>query len=190
MTRNSDYTLSCTSSRVSVEPKVKIASRLWFWTLCFFAFALSACGGIHSTVMTQPDNIGMFKEVMLIPPEVISEKQDADTLALNEELKQIATDELRSSLESKSIVLSDNGKATVGCHIEVNYGNRALRYFVGFGAGAGHIRVKIELKDENGVTRYATSSEADLAMGGFGGSMSEVARNAIKKGVKDFAGKL
>jgi hypothetical protein len=190
MFENKTYTLSRKSRRISVNQKMKIASSLRFWAVSFLVLSLSACGGVINTVITQPDNIGVFKEVTLIPPEVTSEKQDADTLAKNEELKKIANDELRSLLESKNIVLSDNRKASVECHIEVTYGNRALRYLVGFGAGAGHIRVRIEMKDDGGVTRYATSSEAELAVGVFGGDMIGVAREAIKKGVTDFGSRL
>jgi hypothetical protein len=165
---------------------ISIPNRGGILAVCLLALTLSACGGVHSTLITKPENAGMFKEVTIVTPEVTSDKQDADTIALNEELKKIATQELQSLLASRNIAVLDNGEATVECHVEVKYGNRALRYFVGFGAGAGRIVVKIELRDRSGVTHCATSSEADLSMGAFGGSMTEVARKAIQEGVKEF----
>jgi hypothetical protein len=121
---------------------------------------------------------------------VVSKEQNPDALSLNAQWKTMATDELQSLLVSKNIAASSNGQATVGCRIEVAYGNRALRYFVGFGAGAGHMRVTIELKDSTGTVRYAANSEADLAIGAFGGDMSQVARKTIQAAVKEFAAHL
>jgi len=141
-------------------------------------------------MVTQPDNVAVFKQVTLLPVEVSSTEQDPDALDLNEQWKKLATDELQSLLASKNIEVSSHGPATVGCRIEIVYGNGALRYFIGFGAGAGHIQVRVELKDSDGTVRYATASKADLAMGLGGGDMSHVAQNAIQKAVKEFGNRL
>lgn len=157
------------------------------FAVAVFALGLSACGAVHSRVITPPDNIVVLKQVTLLPVEVVSQEQNPDALSLNAQWKTMATDELQSLLVSKNIAASSNGQATVGCRIEVTYGNRALRYFVGFGAGAGHMRVIIELKDTMGAVRYAANSEADLSIGGFGGDMSQVARKTIEAAVKELA---
>jgi len=144
----------------------------------------------RSRAITPPDNIVMLKQVTLLPVEVVSKEQNPDALSLNAQWKTMATDELHSLLVSKNIAASSNGQATVGCCIEVAYGNRALRYFVGFGAGAGHLRVTIELKDRLETVRYAANSEADLAIGGFSGDMSQVVRKTIEAAVKEFTAHL
>lgn len=159
-------------------------------TIIVFAFALNACGGVHHKIATQPQNIPVLKQVKLLSVEVSSKEQNADALSLNDQWKKIATDELQTMLDAKNIIATNNSDTTVGCSIDVVYGNRALRYFVGFGAGSGHMRVTIELKDKHGTVLYAANSDADLAMGGFGGDMSKVARKTIVEAVKEFGARL
>ncbi len=154
------------------------------------ALMLSACGRVHSRVTTQPDELVIIKQVSSVSVKVTSEEQDQDLLELNEQWKNMATDELRSMLSAKRIASSDDGDVIVECLIEVVYGSRALRYFVGFGAGTGHFRVAIELKDREGKVRYSTLSEADLSVGAFGGSMDKVAKKSIKAAVKEFGSRL
>ena len=102
----------------------------------------------------------------------------------------MAIEELQSFFANKKIAVASDAPATVLCRIEVTYGNRALRYFVGFGAGAGHIQVTVELQDKTGRILYATDSKADLAVGVFGGDMAQVVRNTIQAAVKEFGSRL
>lgn len=148
--------------------------------------ALCACGGVHHRISTPPRNAPTLKQVKILPVEVSSKENNPDALALNEQWKKIALVELQALLDAKKITAADDSDATVGCFIDVVYGNRALRYLVGFGAGAGHMAVAIEMKDKQGTVLYATDSEADLGAGAFGGDMSEVARNTIEEAVKKF----
>ena len=159
-------------------------------TITVFAFALSACGGAQHKIVTQPQNIPTLTQVKLLPVEVSSKEQNPEVLSRNEDLKKIATDELETLLISKNIETIQACDTKVSCNIDVVYGNRALRYFVGFGAGVGHIRVIMELKDENGTVLYATNSKADLAMGGFGGDMVKVARKTIVEAIEEFGEQL
>jgi hypothetical protein len=159
-------------------------------TITVLAFALYACGAVHNSVTTQPQNIPALEQVNVLPVEVSSKEQNPDALSLNDQWEKMATDELRSLLDSKKITEAANSDTTVGCRIDVVYGNRALRYFVGFGAGSGHMSVTIELKDKQGTVLYAINSEADLAMGAGGGDMSAVASKTIKEAVKEFGSRL
>ena len=165
-------------------------TRLEIAAISIVTLALSACGVPHHTVVTQPNNLVMFKQVTLLPVEVSSGEQSPDALAVNEKWKKWAMDELQSLMATKNIEVSSNSQATVACRIEIVYGNRALRYFIGFGAGAGHIQVDITLKDSNGIVRYATNSKADLAVGVVGGDMSQVVQDTIETAVKEFGSKL
>ena len=154
------------------------------------ALTVSACGGIQSVITKQPSGLTGIKAVQIASIAVESREQNADALALNAQWKKMAEDELRSQLNAKNIDTPAAGQATVVCRINVVYGNRALRYWVGFGAGAGSLTMVIELKDKAGNVQYATETKSDLAVGAFGGDMATVARSAIQAGVKEFASKL
>lgn len=151
---------------------------------------VSACGRAHSKVVTRPDNILVIEQITLLPVDVSSEEQNPDALALNAQWKTMAADELQAMLVAKNIEATSNSPTLVQCRIELVYGSRALRYFVGFGAGSGHMRVSIELKGSDGAVSYATISEADLAAGAWGGSMDAVAKKTIKAAVKEFGSRL
>lgn len=168
----------------------EMKNRLCLVAMLVFTALLSACGGVHSTIDTPRDSSVVVKEVTLLPVRVDSKEQNADALALNEQWKTMAAEELQTMMASKSIARSNDSEATVACHIDVEYGNRALRYLVGFGAGAGHMKVSIELKDKSGKVLYASNSKADLAMGMFGGDMKQVANDAITAAVKQFGAQL
>lgn len=151
---------------------------------------LSGCGGIHSTVTTPPNSVVGLKLAVISPVAVTSKEQNADALALNDEAKKLAAEELQSMLASKGIAGGVEGDVLVTCAIDITYGNKALRYFVGFGAGAGHIKVRLTLKDASGSVRYATLTESDLAIGAFGGDMKKVMREAIRAAVKEVGSRL
>jgi len=149
--------------------------------------ALAACGNVQSTLVSGPSNLSTNKQITLPPVQVTSVEQDADSLALNEKWKQLAAAEIQSMMSSKGFAVTPAGETAVSCQIDITYGSRALRYFVGFGAGAGHIQIHLALTDRTGATHYETKTEADLAIGGFGGDMSAVVQDAIHGAVKDFA---
>lgn len=157
---------------------------------CSAGLALSACGGVHSVILKQPDGSNEVKAVRLVPVEVVSQEQHEGASKNNERLKKIAEDEMQLLLDDRKISASPDSQEKVECRISVTYGNRALRYWVGFGAGSGSLTVTIELKDKDDNVRYATQTKADLAMGGFGGDMFAVARNAIKTAFKEFGSRI
>ena len=65
--------------------------------------------------------------------------------------------------------------------IDVQYGNRALRYTVGFGAGKGHVRSTLVVDDGAKQEKYRSGADSDLAIGGFGGDIGAVLRDNIHK---------
>jgi hypothetical protein len=155
-----------------------------------FAVLASGCGHVHSRVLTEPADIVGFKQVSVAPIQVTSTEQNPDAFALNEQWRRIAQSELVNALNAKGIATSLPPHASVDCAINVTYGSRALRYFVGFGAGSGHVRVAITLRDLNGTVRYATVSEADLGGGAFGGNMAPVAEAAVRAAIQEFVSRL
>lgn len=158
-------------------------------TITVVAFSLYACGGVHHRPAIQPQNIPALNQVEL-QVEVSSKEQNSEALSLNDEWKEIAINELQTMLDLKKITVTSNSDTTIDCRIDVVYGSRALRYWIGFGAGAGHLYVTIELKDKQGNVLYSTNTEADLAMGVFGGSMSKVAHKTIVEAVNNFGSRL
>ena len=152
--------------------------------------AMSACGRVESTVVTPAASLPAPKQIAIQPVQVASAEQNPDALALNEQWKQLAMTEIQSLMARKGIATPPDAPVRLSCNVQITYGNRALRYLVGFGAGTGSIQIDLKLLDQTGVERYATKSEADLAIGGFGGDMSAVVRDAIRKAVEEFGTKL
>jgi hypothetical protein len=99
------------------------------------------------------NDTGLFKQV-----------SDDDSLLLNEGLDREKTLILEPTLS------------------ELEPGNRALRYFVGFGAGAAKAQVEINLRDCNAKqVRYKSSDRQVGFMGGFGGDSKEFLTNFLNK---------
>jgi hypothetical protein len=161
-------------------------------TIVLVAVLLSACGTTHSTIVKQPESLATVKiqETSLGPIQVNSTEQDPDSLALNERWSKLMMEELQSLLANKKISENANANTAICCRINITYGSQALRYWVGFGAGAGSIDVTLELRDASGNSRYATNSRADLKIGAFGGDMPGVIRDSIQKAVSEFGSRL
>ena len=71
--------------------------------------------------------------------------------------------------------------------IDIVYGNRAARYFIGFGAGKGTMRSVLTVKDKaTGKIVYSATGASDLTIGAFGGSMESVIKNGIDKILEGF----
>lgn len=153
------------------------------------AMLLGACGRLHTTVVTEPTSaVTGLKKIGVAPVTVTSKEQNPDARQFNDQWKRMAADEIQSMLSAKGA--RGSGGGTVECKIHVVYGSRALRYFIGFGAGSGAVEIDLALKDAGGRVVYATRSEADLGGGGFGGDMPATVRKAIAGAVKDFGSRL
>lgn len=68
-------------------------------------------------------------------------------------------------------------------------GNRALRYWVGMGAGKGTLKSSWSLKDENGLILGSCEIDGDIRGGTFGGNFSEVSEKTGEKLVRFLQGK-
>lgn len=83
---------------------------------------------------------------------------------------------LTTKLEGAGIQVLSTARsdALLGQVSEYDPGNRALRYLVGFGAGRARIESAWTIKDEAGQEIGACRIDGSMAMGVFGGSVSEV----------------
>jgi hypothetical protein len=156
------------------------------WMILSAALFFSGCGASHMMLVKQPDHLTMPQSVSVAKVEFTAEDADQDDLPNNEKIKKAAADEILALLAQKKIAVAADAHPTIACRIKMTYGSRALRYWVGFGAGKGSIDVDLEMKDEKGTILYATNAKADLAIGAFGGDMTDVAVKAVKDAVADF----
>lgn len=151
---------------------------------------LSGCGVSHMRIVKQSASMAKPQEVSLVRVEVVSDRQGVDKEDLSTAWEKLAVDELQSLLAQKLVKVRAGAHPTIVCRINVKFGNKALRYWVGFGAGTGSVDVVVEMKDANGQVIYATAAKANLSIGAFGGSMTAVVDGAIKSAVADFGSRL
>ena len=152
------------------------------------AVCLAACGKAHYYVDKQPGDLGKLKQVAVGSVVVASKEDNPDARDLNRQWQLSLTDSLQTLLRDKG--RAGKGKARVEARVDIVYGSQALRYWVGFGAGAGSIKIVLQLKDAGGNVVYATRSESDLGAGWFGGDMKETIRKTINGAVQDFGSRL
>lgn len=153
---------------------------------------LTSCGRVHHRVITQAEYFPELKQVKLVPTEVKSREQHKHARDINEQVRIKADDRFQGIIVSKGIEISDACESVLSCRVYVRYGNRALRYFVGYGAGAGRVSVKIELKDNQDTIIYATETTSDLAMtvGDVGGDMIPLIDKVIGQAMDKFVEKM
>lgn len=91
-------------------------------------------------------------------------------------------DALITQLQKNNIVLDEkNADTEIKYDLTFDEGNRALRYFVGFGAGKATGNVKMSLLGKPTTTSIASvNTDASLSMGAFGGDAKIVLNNAAK----------
>ena len=150
---------------------------------------LCGCGAAHIKKITDAYNLGNYKNIYVADVSVNSTEQKEDLVALNESFSKDAKEEIIRTLEKKTNYLlidkpdqNVNQTLIIETEIKIAYGNRALRYFVGFGAGKGSVVSTLRVKDNvSGGIKLELVSESDLAVGIFGGDMRQVVKENIKK---------
>lgn len=106
-------------------------------------------------------------------------KNVSDTQLIDQNIIHIFEDELRRQLtrfgyeDGNDIVINYNIKA-------YDPGNRALRIFIGFGAGKGTLETETTLVDKNGQNLGKVNNTVSLNMGFFGGSLDKTIRVSAK----------
>jgi|GEM_PF-6613309 len=158
-----------------------------FFTLA--ALALTGCGRVHNNVIVDqpPATMQWPSSVNIASIEVTSKEQNEDAQRINADLKTEMEAQLKEMLASKNIAVSTHARNTIVANIRVVYGNRALRFWVGFGAGSGSVIVDVALKNPLGRTMYAAQSKADLSIGL---DMAKVSKKAIEEAVEELGDKL
>lgn len=150
----------------------------------------TACGGIQTRVLSDPAGDLRAQPVTVLDSDVTSKEQYPNALEENKRWKAISERKLAALMSRKRIATGPDANRTVQAVLKVTYGNRALRYWVGFGAGSGHISVTISMRDAAGNTLYSVESAGKLSVGAFGGSMESVIESAIDAAIKEFEAEL
>lgn len=146
--------------------------------------------------MASPD-LHQYEKVYISDIRVYSKeeaaKDNAELQAKMDEWKLFARNELEGYLNDSHYRLVEkippDGEQVLVVDLDINlaYGNRALRYWVGFGAGKGGVNsVLIVADSKTGEEKFRAVAESDLAMGGFGGDMEGVLKANIKELVDQY----
>lgn len=158
---------------------------------------LTACGAAHvrtdvnANDLFSYDNV-LIKEVKVYSLEAAAKDNDALQLKLKD-WEMFSRNELESYVENSQYKLVDSIDAATGqtllvdLDVNVTYGNRALRWAVGFGAGKGGVNSVLTVKDaQSGEVKFRARADSDLSMGGAGGDVGAVLKRNIRKLVDQY----
>lgn len=138
--------------------------------LAVFTILLSACSTTSSFIKNDQVSGVQQRSYMIASDhqQQIFEQYFAQALD-----QQLAAHDLK-----KDLVNSDT---IIRYELSFDAGNRALRYWVGFGAGKATAKVKVYLINKQNNQQIAMiNTDASLSMGAFGGDANSVLRNAAK----------
>lgn len=165
--------------------------------LSLSALILSACGTAHIRTETHKNDLHDYEKIYINKVDIHSQEKSAES---NDKLQSsmikwelFARKELENYVErskySLAKSLDDKPASTlvVDLDIDLVYGNRAARYFGGFGAGKGSVDSVLTAIDPiTDDIKFHAIAESDLSMGAFGGSMQKVLKNNIKKLIQHY----
>ena len=158
---------------------------------------LSGCGAAHVRTDTASADIHQYEKVFISEVDVHSQEEsaqdNAELQANMDEWEIFARGELESYVnDSHYQLLTDPPGATdkaliINLDIDIVYGSRALRYWVGFGAGKGSVDSVLTVSDnQTGEQKFRAMAESDLSVGGFGGDMEKVLKKNVSELVDQY----
>ncbi len=167
-----------------------------FFSVLFFV-TVTGCGKAHFKTIKEATDLSAYNDIYVSNTVISSHEQEENFQALNVEFAQFYKDEVVNAVAQKSqyslieAPASSAASLVIESSINIIYGSRALRYWVGFGAGKGSVVINMKLKDAAASeVMFELESKSDLSVGAFGGSMDKVIKNSIKKIVRQFVAKL
>lgn len=148
---------------------------------------VSGCGTAHVRTDQAAAPLESYTQLHVDNVAVSSTEKDEKFVTLNEEFDEYATSRLLGVIKEvgRFQLVTDGQESEVDtivaeANIDVTYGSRAKRYWVGFGAGKGSVRSTLVLRDAaSKETLLQLSSDSDLTVGAFGGSMDATIRDNI-----------
>ena len=160
---------------------------------------LCACGSAHVKTNIQSQDLAEYENILIGDINVYSKEPAAkNNPELEKKLKEWTEysrnklNEYISSSKYRKITSLDNvagNTLLIDLDVNVQYGNRALRWAIGFGAGKGGVNSTLTVKDAiTGEIKYKAHADSDLSMGGAGGDIGVVLEENIKKLIDQYRG--
>lgn len=157
--------------------------------ILFGFLTLTGCASTAVKSGIQSNDMNNYSNISIQKVKVYSEEANAkNNEPLQVKLKnweRFSRTELEGYVEKSKYQLVDaidDETLLVDLDVNVEYGNRALRWAVGFGAGKGGVDSIITVKDSrSGEIKYQASAESELTMGAAGGDIEETLKENIKK---------
>ncbi|MCP5007080.1 MAG: hypothetical protein GY941_24520 [Planctomycetes bacterium] len=156
------------------------------------AVFLYGCGAAHIKTDMQSPDLRLYEKFYIRDVKVYSNEPNAKTnIKLQRKMEYWASftrKELEGYIRESHYSLVDSvgteSEKVLIADIDVNvvYGNRALRWAVGFGAGKGGVDSLLTVNDaQTGKIKFKATSDSDLSMGGAGGDIDDVLKGNIRK---------
>ena len=153
---------------------------------------LCSCGAAHIKPVVQSVGLYDYENVYIRDVKVYSNEPSIKTnIKLQAKIEDWAVftrNELQAYVRESPYKLAHSSQTdlakTLILDIDVNitYGNKALRWAVGFGAGKGGVDSLLTATDgQTGRVKFKVTAESDLAMGVFGGDMDDVVKENVTK---------
>ena len=171
---------------------MKIVNQLNILVLIFMFVVLNGCGVAHVRMDTPSTDLENYESVIIGVVKVYSNEAAAkNNIPLQEKLKNWESSsraKLEEFIKKNRYKLIESREETSGnilvvnLDVNVQYGNRALRWAVGFGAGKGGVSSVLTAKDfDTGEIKFRANADSDLAMGGAGGDIGNVLASNVEK---------
>ncbi len=167
------------------------------WLGLGLVVALSACASTKQAAFSSADDVKLYKFVQLSDLAIASDDATEGANEANERIKSYYKDAIAKavSTSNRSVVSAANVPAqekvlVIDGRLDVHYGSRALRYFVGFGAGKGSATITLTARDgAGGQEKYKDVRTVELKMGAFGGSFEDMIKAGIGEQIEQFTTK-
>ncbi len=160
---------------------------------------LYGCGVAHTKTDFQAKDMGLYKNILISEVKVYSNEAAAiNNTPLQEKLKAwkiYSQEQLEKQLAASKYNLitsldeADGETLLLTLDVNVRYGNRALRWAVGFGAGKGGVDSILTVKDaKTAQVKYKARADSDLAMSAAGGDIGSVLEENVRKLITQYSG--
>lgn len=156
----------------------------------------SACASTKQASFSSSDDIKFYRLVQISELSITSDESSEGANEANERIKAFYKESLSKAVSSnnKSIVPpspatspSDEKTLVVDGRLDIHYGSRNLRYWVGFGAGKAYATLTLTAKDrDTGKEQFNDVKTVELVMGKFGGSFEEMIKAEMAEQIQKF----
>ncbi len=159
-------------------------------------FSLYGCSSAKQLTYQSTSDLSAYKTVTIQELNIRSDESNPSFDEANNSIETFYNESTLSALTSinKQIIepstdtnLAQQNILILERKVHIHYGSRALRYWVGWGAGKGYATITITGKDQlTGEEKYNDIKEFTLSMGVFGGSFEKMVKEQISLQLNKF----